>query len=343
MYKHILIPTDGSELSRKAAMNGVKLAQALGASVTAFFAAPAPTPLVYEGFLPVGYTTLEGHAEIVEKTAARYLGVIERACRLEHHAQGRRRRERARLRDALGEVVPVNVFHDQERHALRFIGVMSDHDVGMLQGGDGFRLTLEALEDRARLAVAGMQHLQANVAAHAAMPGLENRSHAPLAQFFKQNVPLMVAKVLAETGLDPWLLDLELTESIVMHNADAVSKDLKQLRELGVGISIDDFGTRYSTLAYVKHFPVDRLKIDQCFVRDIATNPSDAAIVRAIVSLGHSLDLEIVAEGVETLQQTTMLRAEGCDEVQGFYFAGPMSAEDLISFVRENRARARSA
>jgi diguanylate cyclase (GGDEF)-like protein/PAS domain S-box-containing protein len=162
-------------------------------------------------------------------------------------------------------------------------------------------------------------------------------------QFFKQNVPLMVAKILAETGLDPWLLDLELTESIVMHNADAVSKDLKQLRELGVGISIDDFGTRYSTLAYVKHFPVDRLKIDQCFVRDIATNPSDAAIVRAIVSLGHSLDLEIVAEGVETLQQTTMLRAEGCDEVQGFYFAGPMSAEDLISFVRENRARARSA
>ena len=162
-------------------------------------------------------------------------------------------------------------------------------------------------------------------------------------QFFKQNVPLLVTKILAETGLDPWLLDLELTESIVMHNTDAVSKDLQQLRELGVGISIDDFGTRYSTLAYVKHFPVDRLKIDQCFVRDIATNPSDAAIVRAIVSLGHSLDLEIVAEGVETMQQTTMLRAEGCDEVQGFYFAGPMSAEDLIAFVQENRARARSA
>jgi EAL domain-containing protein (putative c-di-GMP-specific phosphodiesterase class I) len=153
----------------------------------------------------------------------------------------------------------------------------------------------------------------------------------------------MVAKILAETGLDPWLLDLELTESIVMHNTDAVSKDLQQLRELGVGISIDDFGTRYSTLAYVKHFPVDRLKIDQCFVRDIATNPSDAAIVRAIVSLGHSLDLEIVAEGVETVQQTTILRAEGCDEVQGFFFAGPMSAEDLIAFVQENRARARSA
>ncbi len=162
-------------------------------------------------------------------------------------------------------------------------------------------------------------------------------------QFFKQNVPLLVTKVLAETGLDPWLLDLELTESIVMHNAEAVSKDLQQLRELGVGISIDDFGTRYSTLSYVKHFPVDRLKIDQCFVRDMATNPSDAAIVRAIVSLGHSLDLEIVAEGVETVQQATLLRAEGCDEVQGFYYAEAMQADELIAYVREIRARARSA
>ena len=153
-------------------------------------------------------------------------------------------------------------------------------------------------------------------------------------QFFKQNVPLLVAKVLAETGLEPWLLDLELTESIVMHNAEAVAKDLQQLRDLGVSISIDDFGTRYSTLTYVKHFPVDRLKIDQCFVRDIATNPSDAAIVRAIVSLGHSLDLEIVAEGVETIEQATLLRAEGCDEVQGFYFAAPMQSEELIAFVQ---------
>jgi EAL domain-containing protein (putative c-di-GMP-specific phosphodiesterase class I) len=162
-------------------------------------------------------------------------------------------------------------------------------------------------------------------------------------QFFKQNVPLMVTKVLADTGLDPWLLDLELTESIVMHDAEAVAKDLQQLRELGVGISIDDFGTRYSTLTYVKNFPVDRLKIDQCFVRDITTNPSDAAIVRAIVSLGHSLDLEIVAEGVETVEQAALLRTEGCDEVQGFYFAKPMRPEDLIAFVSENRIQARTA
>src|SRR5665647_2131184 len=128
-----------------------------------------------------------------------------------------------------------------------------------------------------------------------------------------------------------------------MHDAEAVARDLQQLRELGVGISIDDFGTRFSTLTYVKHFPVDRLKIDQCFIRDLVTNPSDAAIVRAIVSLGHSLDLEIVAEGVETAEQLALLRAEGCDEVQGFYFAAPMPSEELVAFFSENRAQARSA
>ena len=179
----------------------------------------------------------------------------------------------------------------------------------------------------------------------------QRRGHPPIRvgvnlssiQFFKQNVPLMVTKVLSDTGLDPWLLDLELTESIVMHDAEAVAKDLQQLRDLGVGISIDDFGTRYSTLTYVKNFPVDRLKIDQCFVRDITTNPSDAAIVRAIVSLGHSLDLEIVAEGVETIEQAALLRTEGCDEAQGFYFAEPMRPEELIAFVSENRIQARTA
>jgi diguanylate cyclase (GGDEF)-like protein/PAS domain S-box-containing protein len=162
-------------------------------------------------------------------------------------------------------------------------------------------------------------------------------------QFFKQNVPLMVAKVLAETGLDPRLLDLELTESLVMHDAEAVARDLQLLRDLGVGISIDDFGTRYSTFSYVKHFPVDRLKIDQCFVRDITTNPSDAAIVRAIVSLAHSLDLEIVAEGVETIEQMALLRAEGCDYLQGFYFAEPMAAKNLLAYLGENRLGARIA
>lgn len=162
-------------------------------------------------------------------------------------------------------------------------------------------------------------------------------------QFFKQNVPLLITKMLGDTGLDPWLLDLELTESIVMHDAEAVAKDLRQLRALGLVISIDDFGTRYSSLTYVKQFPVDRLKIDQCFIRDLASNPSDAAIVRAIVSLGHSLELGVVAEGVESIEQLVLLRAEGCDEGQGFYFARPMTAGAFSDYVAENRAQMRTA
>jgi diguanylate cyclase (GGDEF)-like protein/PAS domain S-box-containing protein len=178
---------------------------------------------------------------------------------------------------------------------------------------------------------------------HRGLPPMRVGVNLSAIQFFKQNVPLLVTMALADTGLNPRLLDLELTESIVMHDAEAVAKDLQQLRNLGVGISIDDFGTRYSTLTYVKHYPVDRLKIDQCFVRDVTTNPSDAAIIRAIVSLGHSLDLEIVAEGVETKEQAALLRSEGCDEVQGFYFAAPMPNEELIAFVGENRVQARRA
>jgi EAL domain-containing protein (putative c-di-GMP-specific phosphodiesterase class I) len=159
-------------------------------------------------------------------------------------------------------------------------------------------------------------------------------------QFQKQSVPLLVARVLADTGLDPRRLDLELTESMLLEQTDAVVRDLQQLRELGVGISIDDFGTRYSSLTYVKHFPIDRLKIDQSFVRDLGSNPHDAAIVRAIVSLGHSLELEVVAEGVESAEQVELLQAEGCDEVQGYFFGKPMPASEFVSLaVGEQRLR----
>jgi diguanylate cyclase (GGDEF)-like protein/PAS domain S-box-containing protein len=159
-------------------------------------------------------------------------------------------------------------------------------------------------------------------------------------QFQKQSVPLLVARVLADTGLDPRRLDLELTESMLLEQTDAVVRDLQQLRELGVGISIDDFGTRYSSLTYVKHFPIDRLKIDQSFVRDLGSNPHDAAIVRAIVSLGHSLELEVIAEGVESAEQVELLQAEGCDEVQGYFFGKPMPASEFVSLaVGEQRLR----
>jgi diguanylate cyclase (GGDEF)-like protein/PAS domain S-box-containing protein len=152
-------------------------------------------------------------------------------------------------------------------------------------------------------------------------------------QFQKQDVPLLVARVLAETGLDPRRLDLELTESILLEQTDRVGRDLQQLRALGVTISIDDFGTRYSSLTYIKHFQVDRLKIDQLFVRDLDSNPNDLAIVRAIISLGHGLDLAVIAEGVETAEQAELLQAEGCNEVQGYFFGRPMPAAAFITMA----------
>jgi diguanylate cyclase (GGDEF)-like protein/PAS domain S-box-containing protein len=162
-------------------------------------------------------------------------------------------------------------------------------------------------------------------------------------QFQKQSVPLLVARILGDTGLDPRRLDLELTESMLLEQTDEVVRDLQQLRGLGVGISIDDFGTRYSSLTYVKHFPIDRLKIDQSFVRDLGSNPHDAAIVRAVISLGHSLELEVIAEGVESAEQVSLLHAEGCDEVQGYFFGKPMPSSEFVARAASEQKLKRSA
>jgi diguanylate cyclase (GGDEF)-like protein/PAS domain S-box-containing protein len=152
-------------------------------------------------------------------------------------------------------------------------------------------------------------------------------------QFRKRHMPELVEEVLHETGLPAACLDLELAESIVVGDFDAVAADLRRLLDIGVHISIDDFGTGYSSLSYVKKFPVDRLKIDQSFVRNLTSDPNDAAIVRAILTLAHSLNLHVVAEGVETADQLARLRDEGCDEVQGYYFGRPMPARDFIALV----------
>jgi diguanylate cyclase (GGDEF)-like protein/PAS domain S-box-containing protein len=162
-------------------------------------------------------------------------------------------------------------------------------------------------------------------------------------QFRKRTVPLQVAQALAESGLSPGRLDLELTESIVLQDIDAVATDLRSLLDLGVHVSIDDFGTGYSSLNYIKKLPVDRIKIDMSFVRNICTEPSDAAIVRAIITLGHSLDMKVVAEGVETPEQLARMQAEGCDEVQGYYFGKPMPADDFIALVARQSREALSA
>ncbi|HTP39805.1 MAG TPA: EAL domain-containing protein [Steroidobacteraceae bacterium] len=152
-------------------------------------------------------------------------------------------------------------------------------------------------------------------------------------QFQQQNFVRTVAEVLASTGMDPQYLELEMTESMVMHEAGQLIASLNALKDLGVHLSIDDFGTGYSSLSYLKRFPVDRLKIDRSFVMDLATDPDDATIVRAIIALGHNLGLKVVAEGVETVEQATFLSECGCDEAQGYYYSQPVTEEAIIALL----------
>ncbi len=144
----------------------------------------------------------------------------------------------------------------------------------------------------------------------------------------------MITAVLAETRLDPSLLELELTEHELVDDLAAAAAVLKELRLLGVRVAIDDFGIGYSFLSHVKNLPVNRLKIDQSFVRNLLTDPNDAAIVKAIISLAHELQMTVVAEGVETVEQLTHLAGEGCDEIQGFYFSRPLQLAELIEMLR---------
>jgi len=162
-------------------------------------------------------------------------------------------------------------------------------------------------------------------------------------QFRKQDIRQHVLDTLEKTGLDPRSLELELTESILMQNPEAVAQDVRFLQEKGITFSIDDFGVGYSSLSYVKTLPVDRLKIDQGFIRNVNSDPNDAAIVRAIINLGHSLNLKIMAEGVETAEQLAFVRSEGCDEVQGFYFSPPVPAEDFAFLFNQQNLLARTA
>ncbi|MBI2959969.1 MAG: EAL domain-containing protein [Betaproteobacteria bacterium] len=144
-----------------------------------------------------------------------------------------------------------------------------------------------------------------------------------------------VSRILAETGLDPSHLEMELTESIIMHDAEAAIATLRELKALGVSLSIDDFGTGYSSLSYLKDLPIDTLKIDRAFVRDITQGQSDDRVLaRAIVSLGHSLGLKVIAEGVENKVQLAFLRKHRCDEVQGFYFSKPVPPEEFSKLLR---------
>ena len=145
-------------------------------------------------------------------------------------------------------------------------------------------------------------------------------------QFRHKELETALERVLATSGVNPCLLEFELTESVLMADSQATVRTLQSMRALGVRVSVDDFGTGYSSLAYLKRFPLDTLKIDRSFINDLTTDPGDSTIVRAIIYLAKGLGLTVVAEGVETVQQVEFLRQHACDEVQGFYFSRPMPA-----------------
>jgi EAL domain-containing protein (putative c-di-GMP-specific phosphodiesterase class I)/CheY-like chemotaxis protein len=156
-------------------------------------------------------------------------------------------------------------------------------------------------------------------------------------QFVEGDLEAEVRAALARHKVEPSLLELELTESALMTNAEHTIEVLSRLRELGIRISIDDFGTGYSSLAYLKRFPIDKLKIDIAFVRDITTNPDDAAIALAIISMAHSMHMQVIAEGVESRAQLMYLRRHRCDQVQGFHVSRALPARQLGEMVLANR------
>ena len=161
-------------------------------------------------------------------------------------------------------------------------------------------------------------------------------------QFQAPDLADQIRRALDESGLEPSCLELEITESNAMQNAENTIYTLRELKNLGVRIAMDDFGTGYSSLNYLKRFPIDTLKLDQSFVREVLTDPSDAAIVSAVISMAHSLNLTVVAEGVETEDQFEFLKNEGCDKVQGYLYSAPIPAEALEPYLIGQREIASS-
>jgi EAL domain-containing protein (putative c-di-GMP-specific phosphodiesterase class I) len=159
-------------------------------------------------------------------------------------------------------------------------------------------------------------------------------------QFGQKTLLADVAKIIADSGLTPECLELEITESLVMHNAEHAADTLQKLKAMGIALSIDDFGTGYSSLAYLKRFPIDRVKIDRSFIKDIPNDADDMAITKGVIALGHSLRLKVVAEGVETAEQQEFLRSNGCDELQGFLFSKPLPAEEVTALLKGHSPKA---
>jgi predicted signal transduction protein with EAL and GGDEF domain len=174
---------------------------------------------------------------------------------------------------------------------------------------------------------------QACAWSHAGLGALRIAVNLSVIQVLQNDFVAQVAEVLAESGLAPERLELEITETMVMTDADAVVAKLTQIKRMGVALAIDDFGTGHSSLSYLKRFPLDRLKIDKSFIHDIDYAGDDEAIVTAIIAMSRSLNFEVVAEGIETARQEEFLHRQGCDLAQGFLFSPPLAAKDLPAWL----------
>ena len=171
----------------------------------------------------------------------------------------------------------------------------------------------------------------------AGLPSISIAVNISSVQFRGGQLEANVRLALADTGMPAECLELELTEGILMGGANETVETLKRLSEMGVKLAIDDFGTGYSSLSYLKRFPIDKLKIDQSFVRDIVSDPDDWAIANAVISMGHSLRMSVIAEGVEHAEQLEILKNEGCDEVQGYHFSVPLPANEFAEVLRQQK------
>ncbi|MBL8481381.1 MAG: EAL domain-containing protein, partial [Rhodocyclaceae bacterium] len=163
--------------------------------------------------------------------------------------------------------------------------------------------------------------------------GLRVAVNVSAPQLLRGNLKSVLAQILSAPGVDARLLTLELTESVIIENADEAAATLRDIAQTGIQLAIDDFGTGYSSLSYLRRFPFHKLKIDRSFVQDVTTDRNDAAIVAAIIAMSHSLGLRTVAEGVETAGQLTFLRGQGCDEAQGYFLGVPMSPADFLALL----------
>jgi EAL domain-containing protein (putative c-di-GMP-specific phosphodiesterase class I) len=155
-------------------------------------------------------------------------------------------------------------------------------------------------------------------------------------QFVDEHLLRDIAAALHDSGMRADLLELEITESMVMANIERATALLEAINKMGVRLAIDDFGTGYSSLAQIKRFPIDTIKVDRSFIRDLQIDPEDRAITEAVIAMGRALSLTVVAEGVETEAQTSFLREHACHEIQGFHFSKPIAADEFAALLRQH-------